>query len=72
MAFLGGGAKASPAQQVTIPAPAPVRDDASVLGAAADERRRIAAQRGRASTVLGNAAAYLPGSDAKPAVTGVA
>lgn len=71
MAFLGGGAKPSQAQ-VTIPAPAPVRDDASVLGAAADERRRIAAQRGRASTVLGNAAAYLPGSDAKPAVTGVA
>lgn len=71
MAFLGGGGGGG-GQAPVIPAPAPVRDDASVLGAAMEERRRLAAQKGRASTILGNAAAYLPGGDAKPTLTGVA
>ena len=71
MSFLmGGGKAAAQAAPVVVPAPAPVRDDASVLGAAVDERRRAALQRGRGSTVLGGAANYLPGADSKPVVTG--
>lgn len=72
MSFFGGPKGGGSSPPPVIPAPAPVRDDATVLGASLEERRRIAAQRGRASTILGNADAYLPGTDNKPSLTGMA
>lgn len=47
---LFGGGRRPATQAPVIPPPAPVRDD--MAGTAAAERQRLAAQRGRASTLL--------------------
>jgi hypothetical protein len=70
-ALFGGGVK-SPSPQAPIrPAPAPVRDDAAVSGAAAGERQRIAALLGRGATRTGGAGAYAPAPDRRPTLLGV-
>lgn len=68
MSFLiGGGAKPT-AQSPVIPPPAPVRDD--VAGAAAGERQRLAALRGRGATMLSGD--YAPAPSGQRVLLGMA
>lgn len=70
MAEMFGKPAAPTPQPPVIPPPAPVRDD--VTATANAERQRIAAQRGRAATLLGPPGSYTAAPDQRRTLLGVA
>jgi hypothetical protein len=70
-ALFGGGAKTPAPQAPVTPAPAPVRDDAAVQGAASAERQRVAALLGRGATMQASGpGAYRAAPDRRPVLLG--